>query len=511
MTPTTPATTTTYDFGMIGLGTMGRNLVLNIADHGFSVAGLDKDQAKVDTLHHEAAEGVSKVTGKTRIVQGTTSMADFIASLTKPRRVMMLVPAGGAVDAVIADLLPHLDANDLIIDGGNSHYVDTDRRVKALADKGLRFFGMGVSGGELGARFGPAMMPGGDPAAYEILRPILEAVAAKAPDGAPCVAYMGTGSAGHYVKMAHNGIEYGVMQLMAEAYDLMRRGLKMSVAEIAAEFEKWNATPELQSFLVQITAIVLRQADDKNPAQPLIDAIRDRARSKGTGKWTSQSAMDLQVPLLTVDAAVAARDISARDTERQAAAALLTGPTAEYHGDRAALLAALPDALYCAIVTCYAQGLDLIRVAAKEYHYGTDLAAVARIWRAGCIVRAALLEEIMAAFKNNPALPNLLVDPTISGHLVSRQSDFRAVAQIFITTGIPAPALLSSLAYFDSYRTARLPASLTQAQRDYFGAHTYERFDAEGTFHTLWSEVSTAQGSGTGQEKHPGDEQTAPV
>jgi 6-phosphogluconate dehydrogenase len=323
---------------------------------------------------------------------------------------------------------------------------------------------------------------------------------------------MGAGSAGHYVKMAHNGIEYGVMQLLAEAYDLMRRGLGMSVAEIATTFEQWNTTPELQSFLVQITAIVLRQSDDKDAKRPLLDVIRDRARSKGTGKWTSQGAMDLAVPAFTIDAAVAARDISARDAERRAAAALLPGPAAEVaSADRAALLSALPDALYCALVMCYAQGFDLLRVAAKEYDYGTDLATVARIWRAGCIVRAALLEEITDAFEANPALPNILVDPTIGGHVTSRQDDFRAIAKAFITAGIPAPALLNSLAYFDSYRTARLPANLTQAQRDYFGAHTYERTDAEGTFHTLWSEVSTAQGSGTGQEKRPGDEQTAPV
>ncbi len=500
----------TCDFGMIGLGTMGRNLVLNIADHGFSVAGLDRDAAKVATLHQEAA-GTSKVTGKPRSVQGTVEMAAFIASLKTPRRVMMLVPAGAAVDSVIADLLPHLQPADLIIDGGNSHYTDTDRRVKALAEKGLRFVGVGVSGGELGARFGPAMMPGGDPAAWEILKPIFEAVAAKAPDGQPCVAYMGAGPAGHYVKMAHNGIEYGVMQLIAETYDLLRRGLGLSVAEIAAEFDKWNATPELQSFLVQITAIVLRQPDDRDPARPLIDAIRDRARSKGTGKWTSQSAMDLQVPLFTVDAAVSARDISARDAERTAAAPTLTGPSPNFAADRAALLAALPQALYCALVMCYAQGLDLLRVASTEYGYGTDLATVARIWRAGCIIRAALLEEITDAYEANPALPNILVDPTIGAHVVSRQAGLRLIAQTYISLGIPAPALLSSLAYFDSYRTARLPANLIQAQRDYFGAHTYERFDAEGTFHTMWSEVSTAQGSGPSQENRPGSEQMTPI
>ena len=500
-----------HDFGMIGLGTMGRNLVLNIADHGFSVAGLDKDAAKVATLHQEATSGVSKVTGKPRSAHGTTEMAEFIASLKTPRRVMMLVPAGAAVDAVIADLLPHLQADDIIIDGGNSHYVDTDRRVAALGAKGLRFFGMGVSGGELGARFGPAMMPGGDMTAYEVLRPILEAIAAKAPDGQPCVAYMGAGSAGHYVKMAHNGIEYGVMQLLAETYDLLKRGLGMPNTEIATLFDAWDKTPELQSFLVQITAIVIRQPDDRDPTRPLLDVIRDRARSKGTGKWTSQSAMDLQVPLLTVDAAVAARDISARDTERVAAAALLTGPASTFAGDRAALLEALPQALYCALVVTYAQGMDLLRLAATEYKYGTDLATVARIWRAGCIIRAALLEEITNAYEANPALLNLLVDPTIGGHIVSRQAALRSVAQTFIGLGIPAPALLCSLAYYDSYRTARLPANLTQAQRDYFGAHTYERTDADGTFHTMWSPVSTAQGSGSSQENRPGSEQMAPI
>ena len=500
-----------HDFGMIGLGVMGRNLVLNIADHGFSVAGLDKDAAKVATLHQEAADGVSSVTGKARSVQGTTAMADFIASLKTPRRVMMLVPAGPIVDAVIEELRPHLQPADLIIDGGNSHYVDTDRRLKALAAQNLRFVGVGVSGGELGARFGPAMMPGGARDAWELLQPIFEAIAAKAPDGQPCVAYMGAGSAGHFVKMAHNGIEYGLMQLLAEAYDLMRRGLGMGTGAIATVFEQWDATPELQSFLVKITAEVLNQPDDRNPAQPLVDVIRDRARSKGTGKWTSQAAMDLQVPLLSVDSAVGARDISARDAERRAAAEHLPGPDAAYSGDHAALLAALPHALYCALVVTYAQGLDLIRVAAREYAYGTDVATVARIWRAGCIIRAALLEEITTAYTTNPALANLLVDPTIGGHVVSRQQDLRLVAQTMIGLGIPAPTLLNSLAYFDSYRTARLPANLTQAQRDYFGAHTYERLDAEGTFHTMWSEVSTAQGSGPGAEKHPGDDQSAPT
>ena len=485
-----------YDFGMIGLGVMGRNLVLNIADHGYRVAGLDKDPGKIETLHQEAREGVSKVTGQARTVQGTTEMAAFIAGLKTPRRVMMLVPAGAPVDSVIAELLPHLQPDDLIIDGGNSHYADTDRRVRDLAAQGLRFVGVGVSGGELGARFGPAMMPGGDYAAWELLQPIFEAIAAKASDGAPCVAYMGATSAGHYVKMAHNGIEYGVMQLLAEAYDLLRRGLGMPAAEIAAVFEQWNATPELQSFLVQISAEVLRQPDDRNPAAALVDVIRDRARSKGTGKWTSQSALDLAVPLLSIDAAVAARALSARDDERRAAAARLPGPADTYTGDRAALLAALPNAVYCALVATYAQGLDLLRAAATTYDYGTDLATVARVWRAGCIIRAALLEEIAGAFTRNPALPNLLVDPTVSGHLVSRQADFRAVAQTFIGLGIAAPVLLGALSYFDSYRSARLPANLTQAQRDYFGAHTYERLDAEGTFHTLWSEISTAQGSG---------------
>ena len=501
----------TYDFGMIGLGTMGRNLVLNIADHGFRVAGLDKDAGKITVLQEEAAEGVSAVTGHARTVHGTTDMGAFIASLQPPRRVMMLVPAGKPVDAVIADLVPHLQPDDLIIDGGNSHYTDTDRRARALAEKGLRFMGVGVSGGELGARFGPAMMPGGDPAAWEMVRPVFEAIAAKAPDGVPCVAYMGTGAAGHFVKMAHNGIEYAVMQLLAEAYDLLWRGLGMSAPEIATEFEKWNATPELQSFLVQISATVLRQPDDQDPTRALVDVIRDRARSKGTGKWTSQASMDLAVPAFTIDAAVAARDISARDTERAAAAALLPGPAPTYTADRAALLSALPDALYCALVASYAQGLDLLRLAAQEYGYGTDLATVARVWRAGCIVRAALLEEITDAYEHAPALPNLFVAPTIGAHVLARQDAWRAVAHTFITHGIPAPALLSALAYFDSYRTARLPANLTQAQRDYFGAHTYERLDAEGVFHTLWSEISTAQGSGLSQQKGPGDEQTGPL
>jgi len=468
-----------YDFGMVGLGVMGRNLLLNMADHGFSVAGLDLDPLKAAALETEADKGKN--------VKGTTSAQEFISSLSKPRAVMLLVPAGKIVDAAIASLLPFLEPGDIVIDGGNSYFPDTDRRVVELAAQGIHFFGMGISGGEKGARFGPSMMPGGDRQAYERLRPVFEAVAAKV-NGEPCVTYLGNGSAGNYVKMVHNGIEYGIMQLIAETYDLLKRGLGRSDDELQGIFEEWNGS-EVQSFLIEITGEILKKTDDIT-GQRLVNVISDRARQKGTGKWTSQNAMDLQVPLPTVDMAVSMRDISAYKDERIAAAKSLAGSpvasngqTEEWH----TIENQIRSAFYFAMLTTYAQGLVQLKVASATYNYGLQLQEVAKIWRGGCIIRAVCLEDIRQAYETNPDLPNLLLDPTIGSELLHRQEDIRTIVKLAIDKGVPVPGLMTSLAYFDAYRSETLPTNLIQAQRDYFGAHTYERTDQAGIFHTQWS------------------------
>jgi len=468
-----------YEFGMVGLGVMGRNLMLNIADHGFSVIGLDLDPMKAAAVEAEA--------GADKPVRGTTSTEEFVQSLRKPRALMLLVPAGKPVDAVLATLTPLLEPGDIVIDGGNSYFPDTDRRVLELEAKGLHFFGMGISGGEKGARFGPSMMPGGDRQAYERLRPIFEAVAAKV-NGEPCVTYLGNGSAGNYVKMVHNGIEYGIMQLIAETYDLLKRGVELGDAELQQVFEGWNQT-ELQSFLVEITGEILKQRDDVT-GQLLVHVISDRARSKGTGKWTSQNAMDLQVPVPTIDTAVLMRDMSKYKEERVEAAGLLPNQALDSNGeaDRQTVVSQLRNAFYFAMLSTYAQGLAQLKVASEAYQYGLQLQDVARIWRGGCIIRAACLTDIRAAYEQNPALPNLLLDSKVGGDLLARQGDMRAVVKLAIDKGIPMPAYMASLAYFDAYRTATLPTNLIQAQRDYFGAHTYERVDQEGIFHTQWGE-----------------------
>ncbi|WP_219921591.1 NADP-dependent phosphogluconate dehydrogenase [Rufibacter sp. XAAS-G3-1] len=466
-----------FDFGMVGLGVMGRNLLLNIADHGFSVVGLDLDPQKAAALEAEADKG--------KAVKGTTSIQEFVSSLQKPRALMLLVPAGKAVDAAIASLVPHLEPGDIIIDGGNSYFPDTNRRIVELEAKNLHFFGMGISGGEKGARFGPSMMPGGNRQAYERLRPVFEAVAAKV-DGEPCVAYLGNGSAGNYVKMVHNGIEYGIMQLIAETYDLLKRGLGRSDEEIQRIFEEWNGS-EVHSFLVEITAQILKKTDELT-GQKLVNLISDWAKQKGTGKWTSQNAMDLQVPLPTVDIAVTMRDMSAYKEERVLAAQSLAIPSnpTESSENWYVLEEQLRNAFYFAMLTTYAQGLVQLRVASATYDYELDLQEVAKIWRGGCIIRAACLEDIRQAFATNPALPNLLLDPTIGQELLKRQEDMRTVVKLAIDRGIPVPALMTSLAYFDAYRSETLPTNLIQAQRDYFGAHTYERTDQPGIFHTQW-------------------------
>lgn len=386
-----------YDFGVVGLGVMGRNLLLNIADHDFAVAGLDLDPEKAAALEKEAAAG--------KAVRGTTQADSFVSSLRRPRAVMLLVPAGKPVDAAIANLLPLLDAGDIVIDGGNSYFTDTDRRVATLAEKGVHFFGMGISGGEKGARFGPSMMPGGDRQAYERLRPIFEAIAAKV-NGEPCVTYLGNGSAGNYVKMVHNGIEYAIMQLIAETYDLLKRGLGFNDDELQALFQQWNQT-ELQSFLIEITGEILQKTDEQT-GQRLVNVISDVARSKGTGKWTSQNAMDLQVPVPAIDMAVLMRDMSKYKEERVQAASLLatgTAPAAEVN--KAEVAEQVRKAFYFAMLVTYAQGLAQLRVASETYRYGLQLQDVARIWRGGCIIRAACLEDIRQAYDRNGALSTL--------------------------------------------------------------------------------------------------------
>jgi 6-phosphogluconate dehydrogenase len=463
-----------YEIGMVGLGVMGRNLLLNMADHGFSVAGYDKDAAKVEALRQESKE---------RDVRGAADIKEFIALLRKPRAIMLLVPAGAPVDSVINDLLAHLQPGDLIIDGGNSYFKDTDVRVRNLAAKGIQFLGVGVSGGEEGARHGPSIMPGGPKEAYERVRPVFEAAAAKV-NGDPCVTWLGPGSAGHFVKMVHNGIEYGVMQLIAETYDLMKRGLGLNDDELREVYALWNKD-ELNGYLVEITSHIFSKPDEKT-GQRLIDEILDEAKQKGTGMWTSQSAMELQVPIPTIDLAVAMRDLSVFAKEREQAGAIYQRSKRRFTSDRDTFLTQLGRALYAAMIITYAQGLALLAVASDKYKYHLDFEAVPRIWRGGCIIRAALLEDICAAFRARPELSNLLLDPNLSRKVMEHQEDLRQVVCQAAESGVPAPGLMVSLGYLDAYRSAWLPANLIQAQRDYFGAHTYERVDAKGTFHTEW-------------------------
>jgi 6-phosphogluconate dehydrogenase len=465
-----------FDFGIVGLGVMGRNLLLNMADHDFAVAGLDLDEAKAKSLEQEAKEGQE--------VKATTVAEEFVKLIKKPRAIMLLVPAGKPVDGAIGSLLPYLEEGDIVIDGGNSYFPDTDRRFTELAEKNIHFFGMGISGGEKGARFGPSMMPGGDKNAYERLRPIFEAIAAKV-DGEPCVTYLGSGSAGNYVKMVHNGIEYGIMQLISEAYDLMKRGLGLSDEKIQQTFTAWNKT-ELQSFLIEITGEVLAKFDDES-GERLVNLISDWAKAKGTGKWTSQNAMDLQAPIPVIDAAVTMRDMSKLKPERVQAAKQLLWNAGSSEVNEEEVINELQEAFYFAMINIYAQGLAQLTIASKAYNYGLNLEQVAKIWRGGCIIRALVLEDFRQAYVRNPELPNILLDAQIGDKLVSKQAHIRKVIKLAVDKGIPIAAFMNSLAYFDAYRSDRLPTNLIQAQRDYFGAHTYERTDREGTFHTQWS------------------------
>jgi 6-phosphogluconate dehydrogenase len=475
------ATTDKYAFGMIGLGVMGRSLLLNMADHGYAVAGHDKDAGKVASLNEE---------GGSLAVKGFGDAKEFIKSLTTPRAIMMLVPAGKIVDSVIEELVPLLEKGDILIDGGNSHFTDTNRRVEELEAIGLHFFGMGVSGGEEGARRGPSMMPGGDKDAYNVMKPIFEAIAAKV-NGEPCVTYIGPGASGHFVKMVHNGIEYGIMQLLAETYEIMKKGLKLDNAAIGKIFTDWN-NGRLQSFLLDITKDIFKF---KAPGTDhlLLDDIKDEARAKGTGKWTSQSAMDLQAPIPTVDTAVAMRDLSKYKALRTKAAAIYsTDDHQAIEGNVDELLTALEQALYFTMIITYAQGMHMLSNASAEYKYELKLDEIAKIWRGGCIIRSKFLENIYGAYGKNKNLEHLLLDSDVANLVEGTLPGIRKIVSAAVNAGIAAPAYAASLSYFDAFRSERMPSNLIQAQRDYFGAHTYELIGKEGTFHTQWAPANEA-------------------
>jgi 6-phosphogluconate dehydrogenase len=461
---------------MIGLGVMGRNLVINIADHGFTVSGFDIEKDKVKSLQQES---------NNKKIYATSDLADFINSLKRPRAVMLLVPAGNPVDIVISELKPLLDPGDLIIDAGNSHFTDTNKRTDQLREKNIEFLGVGISGGEEGARHGPSIMPGGSAQAYERVRAIFEAVSAKVNDD-PCVTYLGPGSAGHYVKMIHNGIEYGIMQLIAETYDLMKRGLKFSNQQLNEIYHSWNNS-ELNSYLIEITANIFIKQEAKTNAL-IIDKILPVAEQKGTGMWTSQSSLELQVPVPTIDAAVTMRDVSRLINEREQASQLYSRDIRPLGIDSSLFVVQLKNALYVSMIITYAQGMALLSVASQKYNYRLNLEAIARIWRGGCIIRANLLEDIREAYADNMQLDNLLLNPNMAKKIMERQEHLRQVISHASHLGIPTPALMASLSYLDALRSNWSPANLIQAQRDYFGSHTYERTDIKGTFHTNWEE-----------------------
>jgi 6-phosphogluconate dehydrogenase len=467
-----------YDIGLIGLAVMGQNLVLNMERNGFAVAVYNRTTSKAEAF-------VAAHPGKRLFLART--LEELAGALKRPRKVMIMVQAGRPVDLIIEQLKPLLEPGDVIIDGGNSYFKDTERRARELAQDGIRYLGTGLSGGEEGALKGPSIMPGGDREAYELVEPIFTAIAAKAKDGQPCVTYIGPGGAGHYVKMVHNGIEYGNMQLIAEVYDVMHRGLGLSAAEMASIFSEWNRE-ELASFLVEITADILTRIDDET-GRPLVDVILDKAGQKGTGKWTSQDALDIGVATPTINAAVEARILSAYKDERVKASQVIPQPRRDYAGGRDEIINALRAALYASTICSYAQGMALLRAASREYEYNLNLSEIAAIWRAGCIIRADILDDMRAAFDRDPDLPNLLFDSKFRDEVVKCEPRWRRAIKAAIDLALPAPALSASLAYFDGYRSAHLPANLIQAQRDYFGAHTYERVDREGVFHTEWLET----------------------
>lgn len=464
-----------YQIGVIGLGVMGANLMMNIVDKGFTVVGYDKDPDKVRSAMNGSGE---------KKIFCTNNVEDFISLLSKPRSVLMLVPAGAPVDSVIHDLSSHLEKDDLLIDGGNSYFKDTQLRADQLKERGVFFMGMGISGGEEGARRGPSMMPGGPKEGYERVKNILEAVAAKV-DGEPCVSYIGPEAAGHFVKMVHNGIEYGLMQLIAESYALMKQGLNFSDNDLQKVYDSWNEGP-LNGYLIEITAKIFRKSDELT-GRRLIDQILDVARQKGTGMWTSQSAMELQVPVPTIDIAVSMRDLTVFENEREKAYELYQPERPPVTVETPVFLKQVHDALYASMLLTYIQGFSLLSSASDKYNYHLDLESIARIWRGGCIIRSAMLEDIKVAFHRNKNLQSLLLAPVLAQKIKNHAGELRKTVCLAAMSGIPTPALISALGYLDSFCSSWLPANLIQAQRDYFGAHTYERIDAKGTFHTQWA------------------------
>ena len=476
------------DIGLIGLAVMGQNLVLNMNDHGYRVAVFNRTVSKVDEFIHNEAAG-------TRVV-GTHSIEEFIQALKRPRRAMLMVKAGSTVDEMIAGLLPHLEEGDILIDGGNSHYPDTNRRTKELAEKGILFIGTGVSGGEEGARHGPSIMPGGNPSAWPHVKEIFQSIAAKVEDGSPCCDWVGEEGAGHYVKMVHNGIEYGDMQLICEAYHLLHEGLGLSADELHEVFADWNSG-ELDSYLIEITAEIFKKKDDDGA--PLIDKILDTAGQKGTGKWTGISALELGTPVTLIGEAVFARCLSALKEERVKASTVLSGPKPTAPGDRAAFIEDVRRALYCSKMISYAQGYMLLREAAKDQKWNLNFGGIALMWRGGCIIRSRFLGKIKEAYDKNPQLNNLLLDDFFSKLLNDYQASWRRAIVHAIEAGVPTPAFSTALSFFDGYRTGRLPANLLQAQRDFFGAHTYERVDKPRGefFHTNWTGRGGRVASGT--------------
>ena len=466
--------------GIVGLGVMGENLALNMISKGFSVAGYDLDAGK-------RASFAARTQGRAGVA--VPGIAEFVAALEQPRRILMMVPAGTPVDAVIGELRPRLDPGDVLIDGGNTYFEDTVRRIKSLEGTGILYVGTGVSGGEEGALLGPSIMPGGNPAAWPVVKPILQAIAARAEDGTPCCDWLGTGGAGHFVKMVHNGIEYGDMQMICDAYWLMKNLLGMEAGEMSQVFTEWNQG-ELSSYLIGITAEILTRRDQET-GKPLVDVILDTASQKGTGKWTSQVALDLGAPAQTIADAVFARMLSAIKQERVAASKVLKGPEPgswAISDSGGTYLEAIRRALFASKICSYAQGFQLLRAADQEYHWDLQFGTISSLWRAGCIIRAQFLGKIKEAYDRDPALANLLLDPYFAGIVNEYHSGLRVAVGLAVSAGVPVPAFMSALSWYDGYRSANLPANLLQAQRDYFGAHTYKRVDREGTFHTHWTE-----------------------
>ncbi|MGD8522124.1 MAG: decarboxylating NADP(+)-dependent phosphogluconate dehydrogenase [Desulfobacterales bacterium] len=480
---------TQQDIGLIGLAVMGENLVLNMESHGFSVAVYNRTTSRVDDFINGRAKGKN--------IKGCYSIEALMDNLQKPRKIMLMVKAGKPVDDFIELLIPYLDAGDIVIDGGNSHFPDSIRRTQYLQEKGFLFIGTGVSGGEEGALKGPSIMPGGSADAWPLVKPIFQAIAAKVEDGSPCCEWVGSDGAGHFVKMVHNGIEYGDMQMICEAYALMEKGLGMSADEMHNVFAEWNRG-ELDSYLIEITRDIMAKKDDET-GQPMIQVILDTAGQKGTGKWTSQEALDLGIPAMTIAEAVFARTMSAIKPERVTASKDLRGPAAKFEGDRAEMVEMIRQALYASKICSYAQGFQLMRAAAEEHDWNLNFGQIALMWRSGCIIRAQFLGKIKEAFDQDPNLANLLLSPYFKRVIENNQDAWRQVVAMSVRAGIPVPAFSSALAYYDSYRSERLPANLLQAQRDYFGAHTYERIDKPRGefFHTNWTGTGGSTSSTT--------------